>query len=248
MSGILDNKSRVFDGILTYEGRRQMSENTFAIKYYTFSDKMLVYRTDEENGHLDPTDKIYFESFNAPHDQIVFEADDSGRLTPFRQHTILGGIQTVTGSVTSSVSWTSFINGKAISQSNLYGTATYAVGKFIPNAIYGPAFASLVEGILTSSLDNFNSLCILGTDDPIFEDQDFALNVEEIQFSVKNSPENIAKTIPTNVNTIDSLFSDQKFNNVDNFLYLPPTVKINDPAIDKKDSQLLRQKIGRAHV
>lgn len=241
MSGIIDNKSRVLDGILTYEGRRQMSQNTFEVKYYTFSDRMLVYRRDDANGHLDPTDKLYFEAFNAPYDQITFEADDSGRLSPFRQHATLE-TTTVTGSITSSLAWTSFVNGKLKARSQIFSSDVDVTGSFTEELIYGQKFASMLEGILTSSLDNFKSLCILGTADPIFEDQDFALNVEEIQFEINFREDEIAKVNPTNVNTIDSLFSDEKLNNVDNFLYLPPTVKINDPRIDRTNSLDLRNK------
>ena len=43
---------------------------------------------------------------------------------------------------------------------------------------------------------------------------------------------------PTNVNTIDSLFNDEKVRNADNFLYLPPIVKTNS-TIDKTDIQAL---------
>ena len=38
MSGILDNKSRVLDTVITTEGRRQLAEGGVDIQYVTFTD------------------------------------------------------------------------------------------------------------------------------------------------------------------------------------------------------------------
>lgn len=84
MSGILDKKSRIIDAMLTSDGRRQMAEGTFEISYVTFTDSGVAYEPDEENGHQDPTDRIYFEACNLPQDQITFEADDEGKLLPLK--------------------------------------------------------------------------------------------------------------------------------------------------------------------
>ena len=54
MSGILNNKSRVIDAILTYEGRRQMADGNFVVKYATFSDSSVYYEKDVNEGHADP--------------------------------------------------------------------------------------------------------------------------------------------------------------------------------------------------
>ena len=58
MSGILDNKSRMIDAMLTSEGRRQMAEGTFEVSYVTFTDSGVAYIPDPVNGHDDPTNKI----------------------------------------------------------------------------------------------------------------------------------------------------------------------------------------------
>ena len=68
MAGILDNKSRIIDAILTSEGRRQMAEGTFEVSYATFSDYGVSYIPDLKNGHENPTSKIYFEACNLPQD------------------------------------------------------------------------------------------------------------------------------------------------------------------------------------
>lgn len=84
MSGILDNKTRIIDAMLTAEGRRQLGAGTLNISYATFGDKGVIYSPDQTNGHEDPTKKIYLEATSLPQDQIIFEANDDGRLNPMR--------------------------------------------------------------------------------------------------------------------------------------------------------------------
>lgn len=88
MSGILDNKLRIIDAILTVEGRRQIAQGTFKVSHATFTDLGVAYIPDSEFGHDDPTTKIYFEACNLPQDQITFEANDEGKLVPFRSQEI----------------------------------------------------------------------------------------------------------------------------------------------------------------
>lgn len=88
MSGILDSKSRMIDAILTSEGRRQMAEGTFEVSYVTFTDADVAYEAHSVTGHVDPTNRIYFEASNLPQDQITFEANDEGKLLPLRMQNI----------------------------------------------------------------------------------------------------------------------------------------------------------------
>jgi len=238
MSGILDNKSRVIDALLTYEGRRQMATGNFTVKYATFSDSSVIYQPDELEGHVDPTKKIYLESFNVPHDQVTFESDDSGKLVPFRQHSSIDAIK-VMGPSTGSVEWMSFVNGKIKSRLQTLSTSSNVTGRFSEEAISGSIFASQMEGILASSIDNFQKLRIIGTVDPIFEDQDFALSSNEVEFTILKNAENLQMVRPTLANTIDSLFNDEKLRNVDNFRYLPPIKKTNS-LIDKADIETIK--------
>ena len=235
MSGILDNKSRVLDAMLTYEGRRQMAAGNFTVKYATFSDTQVVYQQDELNGHVDPSTKIYFECFNVPQDQIIFEADDSGNLVPFRQHNSMN-VNSSMGELDGSNEWLSFVNGKLKSRLQTLSLSSNVTGSFSEEVLYGATFASQIEGILSSSIDNFQKLRIIGSVDQIFEDRDFALSSNDIEFAISNSSENLQMVQPTNVNTIDALFSDEKLRNVDNFKYLPPIKKTNS-LIDKANSK-----------
>lgn len=232
MSGILDNKSRVIDAILTYEGRRQMADGNFIVRYVTFSDSNVFYQKSATEGHEDPTNKIYLEAFNLPQDQIIFEADDSGNLMPFRQHESIG-VQTLTGSITSSLSWTTFYQGKLKQTTKYYATSTTVTSSFTESAIKDINFSSQIEGILTSSYDNFRKLKIIGSKDNFFNDQEFALSNNEITFNIAPDNINLQMSIPTDVNSIDALFNDEKLRNIDNFKYLPPIKKTNNQDIDK---------------
>lgn len=239
MSGILDNKSRVIDALLTYEGRRQMADGNFVIKYATFSDAFVYYQQDLEEGHVDPTNKIYLEAFNAPHDQIIFEADDSGNLIPFRQHAEIG-TTTIVGSTTGSVAWKSFSQGKLKEITKTYSYTTAVTSSIDESTIRNDDFASQIEGILTSSFDNFKKLRIIGSQDRVFADQEFALNTNEVSFNIVVNEETVQMQDPTNINTIDALFNDEKLRNIDNFKYLPPIKKVkNNNSIDKTDVQAL---------
>jgi hypothetical protein len=235
MSGILDNRSRVLDALITYEGRRQLVDGKFDVKYVSFTDRHVVYETDAEEGHVDPSKKIYLEAYNAPYDQITFEADDSGKLKPFRQHATIG-LLTVTGSVTSSASWKSFVNGNLISRLAIFADYSSVIqGSTTNEFINGSQFASQLEGILQNSIDNFKSLGILGSSDNIFEDQEFATSLNSMEFVVNKNTETIQMQLPTNINTIDALFSDEKLRNAENFMYLPPIRKINFDGVDRRN-------------
>jgi hypothetical protein len=224
MSGILDNKSRVIDAILTYEGRRQMAEGTFSINYATFSDAFVVYEPSDIDGHVDPTTKIYLEAFNVPHDQITFEADDSGRLSPFNQ--VFSEQKNLLNAGKIKKIETNFISGKTSDV-----------------IISGSAFASQIESILTSSVDNFKKLQVIGTIDRLYNDDQFALTTNEINFDIKDNLENLRLSTPTFADATDSLFNDKKLRNLINFRWLPPIKKIQkNELVDKTNSIDLDQR------
>jgi hypothetical protein len=84
MAGILDNKKRIMDTIVTQEGRRQLSSGNFKIKYASFTDGNVFYEEDLLTGTTDATLRIPFEVVNKFQDNIVFETDDSGNLLSFQ--------------------------------------------------------------------------------------------------------------------------------------------------------------------
>ena len=84
MAGILDNKKRIMDTIVTQEGRRQLSSGNFKIKYASFTDGNVFYEEDLLTGTTDATIRVPFETVNKWQDNIVFETDDSGNLLSFQ--------------------------------------------------------------------------------------------------------------------------------------------------------------------
>lgn len=83
MAGILNNKERILDSIITLEGRKQIIGGKLKIEFASFSDKYTFYEGDIASGSADASERIFFESVSLPQDQITFEADDSGRLLAF---------------------------------------------------------------------------------------------------------------------------------------------------------------------
>lgn len=363
--GILDNKSRILDAIFTVEGRRQIAEGTFNVTHVTFEDGSMVYQHDLEEGHVDPTDKIYLEASTLPQDQIIFETNDSGKLVPLRDKTI--DLERIDSLLPRRVA-ASFIDGKAVAFQINYGArvkVTNLTSKFkevgvgfiyndsmglsssiildptkapgiisssLPNFKFvgvmgginaidlaaniqiviqansvtsGPkiesvnrqdfiyltdasgshdsvsvrlitgsmgslatssmpfileqsfkggrsdfvdlpaaVFASQIDGLLTSSFDNFQELRSLSTIDPIFMEDKFVLSDNKVEFDISVLPPEVISYIKStpSLNSIDSLFNDDKMSNLINFRYLPPIVKTNSTLIpDKTDVDSLQE-------
>jgi len=230
MSGILDNKTRIMDTIVTLEGRRQMAEGKLRIEYVSFTDNSTFYDPDVVSGSADATNRLYFEQCHLPQDQITFEADDSGKLKPFKGQ------------------GNNVINGKIFSGSNLN-----------LQFLTGPEFASTADSLISSSIKNFNNLQVIGTKDYIFENEGFEAGPSNITFEINyksvnlTPPNNIIlqssftsdfQEIIT-LESFPSLFNSKWLNNVINFKYLPPINKVNDTSIDKSNLSFLElNKIG----
>lgn len=233
MSGILDNKSRVIDAILTTEGRRQMADGNFVVKFVTFSDSSVFYQKDD-SGHEDPTNKIYLECFNLPQDQIIFESDDSGNIVPFKSIDTFG-LSSAESTTSGSLSWTIFRDGQLRQYDKTYGKNYQITGSATSTKITDTNFASQIEGILTASFDNFRKLKIIGSKDEVFEDNEFALSSNEITFEIVPDEMSLQMQNASMLDDVDALFNDEKLRNVDNFMYLPPIKKTSGALVDKKN-------------
>jgi len=131
MAGILNSKSRILDAILTSEGRRQTAEGTFLVSSITFTDADIAYIPDAVDGHVDPTGKIYFEACNLPQDQIVFEANDNGKLVPLRNQDIkLKTSNGVDGNVSGSSGQGNIVNGRLVVYQMYHGRTIKASNIF----------------------------------------------------------------------------------------------------------------------
>lgn len=133
MSGILDNKTRILDAVVTVEGRRQIAEGTFVVTYASFSDAEVVYRKDDIEGHEDPSERIYLETPGSlQQDQIIFEANDDGNLVALRDQSI--DINRVDSMFPKNLA-ASFSNGKVLAQQLNFG-ANVKVSTSIPSQLY----------------------------------------------------------------------------------------------------------------
>ena len=80
MAGFLDPKQRVMDVILTELGRLQMVKGEFDVKFVSFSDVGVEY-VDGGDGVLEPiTERLFFEPFSSPKDEIIPEIDNFGKF------------------------------------------------------------------------------------------------------------------------------------------------------------------------
>lgn len=199
MSGILDNKSRMLDTILTQEGRRQLSMGACKIEFVSFTDAETFYEADAVSGSTDPSNRIFLEACGLPQDQITFEADDSGKLMPF-----MGGNLNV-------------FDGKVFSGSS---------DAFL-DVITGSTFASLSEQLLDTSINSFSKLYAIMTDDAFFDgEREFKTNTNELVFTITDKvPFKKRDVKDASIDKVESLFQDKRLSNVKNFMYLPPVNK-----------------------
>lgn len=208
MAGILDNKERIIDSIITLEGRRQIVGGKLRVQFASFSDRYTFYQGDILSGSDDASNRIFFEASSLPQDQITFEADDSGRLLSFEGKNyvkIKGGKPVVSGS---------FLTDKS-------------------------QFASTANTLLANSIDNFQSLRSIGTNDFFRDDKNFVVSENELTFDMTdNRPIKSSDVQAISVNKAESFFQDKRLSHIKNFKFLPPK---NKPTITDPDGSLLGQ-------
>jgi hypothetical protein len=198
MAGILNKKSRIMDVIVTREGRRQIADGNLRASFASFTDRNAFYEKDVLSGSTDPTSRIYFESFSTDRDKIIFEKDDSGRLIgelPISDLTVLGD---------------------NIFQKN-------SAGQYL--IVTSSVFATEVESIITSSIYNFDSQKIIGSEKgDNFNPKTFDVSRNVLHFDINNytpfggSPADYS----IDVNALTPLFFDKKMANQNQFKFLPP--------------------------
>jgi hypothetical protein len=208
MSGILSSKSRIFDTILTQEGRSQLSKGKLKAAYYSFSDLGMIYNEDTIiSGGLDSTYRIMLEAGNLPQDQITFKADDSGKLVGF-----FGGTNSQNIVV---------LNGKIFDAEG--------------NAMLSSQFNSLAGTILSNSIDAFKNQYILKSPDPIDnKSREFILDRSEIEFTTNDNKPLSKKEISTaKIDHIESFYQDKRLGHIPNFKFLPPVNRAKAGATER---------------
>jgi hypothetical protein len=210
MSGILNNQTRVFDVLVTQEGKRQIAAGDLRICYASFSDDDTFYKQDLISGSEDTSNRIFFETSNLPQDLITFEANDSGRLTPFKN---INGINVLNGQITTNTS-------QVMSGTILSGTT------ILQETSTGAAFSSLASDLLQSSIDNFKLLRVIGSHESLLDDDQFIISTNNITFHI-NDDLPIPSTFKTynQLTNVEGLISDPRLSDAINFKFLPPQNK-----------------------
>jgi len=198
VAGILDNKLRIMDVIVTEEGKRQITSGKLKIEFATFTDGHTFYQGDIASGSADASDRILFECTSLPRDQITFETDDSGNLIAFTGGDIEVG-----------------------SDGTIYSGS--ADGRLEP-VTSGSIFSSLVDGVLSSSINNFKSLQTIGSK-TLLDDSEFETDANFVEFYISNtSPFSDPDTASISLDNIEPLFMDYRLGHITNFAFLPPMI------------------------
>jgi hypothetical protein len=194
MSGILDPKTRILDTVVTLEGRRQIASGKLKAEFFSFTDAGTYYALTDTNSTSSDT-RILLESSNLPQDQITFETDDSGKL-------VVKELRQVSGSIVSVVGGQFFSGSNSLSSSQELNDIAYS--------------------LLSSSIDNFNNLYLLGSSD-LVEDKPNTFQVFPTEFSFGINSE--TELPEGSLDNIESLFADKRMSHVPNYQYLPPVNK-----------------------
>ena len=220
MAGILDNKERVMDFIITDEGKQQAGYGELRVKFASFTDCHTFY---EKSGSLslpdladDASDRIFFEAYSRYQDVIVPELEAGYSLRPFRTSDFQ-------------------IAGRTLA------SGTFQVG-FINrmNVITGIDLPLAVPNVLDGITQNFTEQQIIGSIDEFSYSNDFSVSASDSTFHIdenteyfrskeQNGTEGIAQ-----LENLPSIFNDRRFSRFPNFLYLPPE-NIPKPGFDKGD-------------
>lgn len=210
MAGILDTKERLFDFIVTEEGRRQATAGQMKFQFATLTDTHTFYAasgTLEPDVAEDASDRIFFEATNKYLDVIVPELEPGNSMRPFRTSDFsISGQQVASG--TFSVGFTT--------------KATQLTGSKLQNNI-----GRALDGIGR----NFTNLQLLATEDPFNISSNFGLNPLTSSFHVwTDMPTEKATNGRVDLSSAPSLFADRRFSHFLNFDFLPP--KNVDTAIE----------------
>lgn len=110
-------------------------------------------------------------------------------------------------------------------------------GNLVVNELENASFSSQIKDVLTSSIDNFVDLQTISSVNRLFEDDKFVLSTNELTFDLSRASNKVTrafKDAPPSLNSIDSLFNDDKLSHLENFMYLPPILKTSDSKLPDK--------------
>lgn len=202
MAGILDSKTRVMDVVVTNEGKRQIGSGDFKIAYATFTDRSTFYDKSSITGSFDSaSQRPFIEAVSYAFDNITIEKDDNGAVIPFA--TTYDG------------------DGKRV---NLKAGTIVANGK-ISNKLNSKTNFPAINQILSASIDNFKKQMIIASRDPLDDSEKFELSKYTITFNYGNRGPIVGSDLISTVDQAASVFTDKRFSNAVNFMFMPPVAK-----------------------
>jgi hypothetical protein len=212
--GILNNKSRVLDTIITRAGKSNLALGGLDIKYVSFTDGTAFY-FPQPSGTLDQVvleDSIKFqlEASNLPQDQVVFGVNDQGNIESSTYSSLTG--VTITDGEVNIVD-----NDSLISYSTTW-----------------------TNRLVSSSMDNFRDLKLISTTDLLFDDDQFGTvpsntSFTGSQFSIKNGLPLQHSSYSRQERSLPETFRDPLFGNRLNYKFLPPIRKLGSEPVDKSN-------------
>lgn len=207
MSGLLDSKTRIYDTLVTVEGRGQISVGKLKAAFYSFTDVGSFYNQDTSlSGAVDASNRVYMEACSLPQDMLTLQADDSGKLFKFPGST------------------TKILNGQILLEVT-GGEESGLTGKqFLP--AQDNDFVSQATGVLGASIESFGKLYMIASPD-IFDESrsQFILNINSASYQLTDEISIALHTDTANVDNINGLFQDKRLSHVPNFQFLPPVNK-----------------------
>lgn len=207
--GLLDSKQQFLDTIVTNEGRRQLAAGRMRIRFATLTDQDAYYEADHVSGTTDASQRPHLEAFSRPQDTITFESDDVGLLLQYR------------GS----------------SNDVIAGNVLVPTGDRYLQYPDRESRRDAQLQLLTSSIDNFQKLYSIATDDPLDDDDAFTLSTNRVSFDVYSGMlSNRQGTERISLDEVQSLFQDRRVSHAKNFRYLPPR---NTPTPEDINGSLL---------
>ena len=212
--GILYNKERIVDTIVTEEGRRQIAAgDKFNPSFISFTDRFCQYTGSNGIAH-DATEKIYFESFSINADNIVFSADDSGTLIGYRP----------------SEDFVISSDGSTLQRDVITQSGKQVV---VFNPLSGSDFTSAALGIATGSLKNLSIQNLIRSvpDQNRSKKYTFDLSQDFINFYITNKKPfgSYPGNHKVNVDSTKPLFFDKRPGHLENFKFLPPDTSTGEP-------------------
>jgi hypothetical protein len=217
MAGILNNKERVIDFIMTEAGKRQAASGQMNIEFATATDYHTFYAASGSSGTGDPlgdvliaddaTKRIFFEATSRYQDTVVPELEGG---------TVLRGFKTA-----------DFSFGNLVIASGSSAARGFAQRVQL---LSGPEITNDAGRALRGIATNFEDQRILGEVDRFSETNGFVLASVTGSFKLTDSTKMNkcqGSNSSPNIDGISSMFADGRFSHFSNFRYLPP---VNTPS------------------